>query len=307
MFYNSHSYAERMKPPPFKYFAPKTLSEAQELVAQHGEDAKLLAGGQSLIPAMNYRVVQPAVLIDINRISELRYVHNNGNGGLAIGAMTRKRAVEESELVGRLQPVLLAATQLVAHPQIRNRGTVGGSMAHADPAAEYPALAIVLGVELRPAGPDGERRIAAEDFFQSYLTTALEPVEVLTEVRVPILTPGTGWSFVEVARRHGDFAMSGAAVTLRLDGRGSRGSISEARIVLFGVGPTAVRVREVEQLVMGEQPSDRLFQEAGRAAGEGLEDPLSDVHASAEYRRHLARVLTARALGEAVERAATPS
>ncbi len=295
-----------MKPAPFEYAAPSSLDEAISLLQQHGdEDVKLLAGGQSLVPLLSMRMARPELLIDLNPIDELQYIREE-NGGLAIGAMTRKRAVEESELVRRLQPVLLAATQLVAHPQIRNRGTVGGSMAHADPAAEYPALAIVLGVELRTAGPDGERRIAAEDFFQSYLTTALEPVEVLTEVRVPILAPGTGWSFLEVARRHGDFAMTGAAVTLRLNGRGSRGSISEARIVLFGVGPTAVRVREVEQLVMGEQPSDRLFQEAGRAAGEGLEDPLSDVHASAEFRRHLARVLTARALGEAVERA-TPS
>ncbi len=293
-----------MKPAPFEYAAPSSLDEAISLLQQHGdEDVKLLAGGQSLVPLLSMRMARPELLIDLNPIDELQYIREE-NGGLAIGAMTRKRAVEESELVRRLQPVLLAATQLVAHPQIRNRGTVGGSMAHADPAAEYPALAIVLGVELRTAGPDGERRIAAEDFFQSYLTTALEPVEVLTEVRVPILAPGTGWSFLEVARRHGDFAMTGAAVTLRLDGRGS---ISEARIVLFGVGPTAVRVREVEQLVMGEQPSDRLFQEAGRAAGEGLEDPLSDVHASAEFRRHLAQVLTARALGEAVERAATPS
>ncbi len=295
-----------MKPAPFEYAAPSSLDEAISLLQQHGdEDVKLLAGGQSLVPLLSMRMARPELLIDLNPIDELQYIREE-NGGLAIGAMTRKRAVEESELVRRLQPVLLAATQLVAHPQIRNRGTVGGSMAHADPAAEYPALAIVLGVELRTAGPDGERRIAAEDFFQSYLTTALEPVEVLTEVRVPILAPGTGWSFLEVARRHGDFAMTGAAVTLRLNGRGSRGSISEARIVLFGVGPTAVRVREVEQLVMGEQPSDRLFQEAGRAAGEGLEDPLSDVHASAEFRRHLARVLTARALGEAVERAAGP-
>ena len=293
-----------MKPAPFEYAAPSSLDEAISLLQQHGdEDVKLLAGGQSLVPLLSMRMARPELLIDLNPIDELQYIREE-NGGLAIGAMTRKRAVEESELVGRLQPVLLAATQLVAHPQIRNRGTVGGSMAHADPAAEYPALAIVLGVELRTAGPDGERRIAAEDFFQSYLTTALEPVEVLTEVRVPILAPGTGWSFVEVARRHGDFAMTGAAVTLRLDGRGC---VSEARIVLFGVGPTAVRVREVEQLVMGEQPSDRLFQEAGRAAGEGLEEPLSDVHASAEFRRQLARVLTARALGEAVERAATPS
>jgi carbon-monoxide dehydrogenase medium subunit len=280
------------------------LGEAVSLLQEHADgDVKILAGGQSLVPLLNMRMARPELLIDLNRIAELQYIREE-DGWLAIGAMTRKRSVEESDLVRRRQPALLAATQLVAHPQIRNRGTVGGSMAHADPAAEYPALALVLGAELRTAGPAGERRIAAEDFFQSYLTTALEPVEVLTEVRVPVLDPGTGWSFVEVARRHGDFALGGAAATVRLD---AGGNFSEARVVLFGVGPTPVRLQEAEQLLMGQRPGERLFQEAGARASQGLEEPLSDVHASAEYRRNLARVLTARALGEAVGRAGGPS
>ena len=293
-----------MKPAAFDYAAPDTLSEAITLLQRYPDDeAKILAGGQSLMPLLNMRMARPELLIDLGRISELQFIREeNGeeNDSLVIGAMTRKRAVEESDLVRRRQPMLHAATLLVGHPQIRNRGTLGGSMAHADPAAEYPALALALGAELRATGPDGERPIAAEDFFQSYLTTALRPSEILTEVRIPVLAPGTGWSFVEVARRHGDFALGGAAVTVRVDGAGS---LTEARLVLFGIGPTAIRLGEVESLLLGERPGEGLFQEAGRRAGAGLEEPLSDVHASAEYRRNLSRVLTVRALVEAVERA----
>lgn len=290
-----------MKPARFEYAAPHTLSEAVSLLQQHQDiDVKILAGGQSLVPLLNMRMARPELLIDLNRIAELQYIREE-DGWLAIGAMTRKRAVEESDVVRRRQPVLLAATQLVGHPQIRNRGTVGGSMAHADPAAEYPALALVLGAELRAVGPDGERSIAAEDFFQSYLTTALEPVEVLTEVRIPFLDPGTGWSFVEVARRHGDFALGGATAIVRLD---AKGDFSAVRMVLFGVGGASIRLQEVERQLIGQQPGVGLFEEAGLRASQGLEDPLSDVHASAEYRRNLARVVTIRALREAVGRVA---
>ena len=293
-----------MKPARFEYAAPDTLREAVSLLQQHAdEDVKILAGGQSLVPLLNMRMARPDLLVDLNRIEELQYIREEGDW-LAIGAMTRKRAVEESELVRRRQPVLLAATQLVAHPQIRNRGTVGGSMAHADPAAEYPALALALDAELRALGPGGERTIAAQDFFQSYLTTALEPVEVLTEVRVPVLAAGTGWSFVEVARRHGDFALGGAVATLRLD---PGGNVSQARVVLFAVGPTAIRLTQVEELLTGERPAEPLFEEAARRASQEIEEPLSDIHATAEYRRNLAGVLTGRALREAAERAGEPS
>ncbi|MCP5056411.1 MAG: xanthine dehydrogenase family protein subunit M [bacterium] len=289
-----------MKPARFEYAAPDTLGEAVSLLERHADDdVKILAGGQSLVPLLNMRMARPELLVDLSRVAELQYIREEGDW-LAIGAMTTKRAVEKSDLVRGRQPALLAATQLVGHPQIRNRGTVGGSMAHADPAAEYPALALVLGAELRVVGPGGERTIGADDFFMGYLMTALEPTEVLTEVRVPVLAPGTGWSFVEVARRHGDFALGGAAATVRLDGSGN---FSEVRIVLFGISGAAARLGAVEQQLVGQGPGEAVFQEAGACASQDIEDPLSDVHASAEYRRNLAGVLTVRALGEAVTRA----
>jgi len=290
-----------MKPARFEYAAPDSLGEAISLLEQGADrDAKVLAGGQSLVPLLNMRMARPDLLVDLERIAGLDGIREEG-GWLVIGAMARKRAVEKSERVRRLQPVLLAATRLVGHPQIRNRGTVGGSLAHADPAAEYPALAVVLGAELRAVGPGGERRIAAGDFFRGHLTTALEAAEVLTEVRVPVLEPGTGWSFLEVARRHGDFALAGAAATVRLDGRGR---FSAARLVLFGVAPMPVRLAEGEALLTGEPPGATLLEEVAVRGSEGLEEPPSDVHASAAHRRHLARVLLRRALDEAVARAA---
>ena len=288
-----------MKPAPFEYFDPRTVEEAVSLLREHGEDAKILAGGQSLMPLLHMRMARPEALIDLSKVAGLEYMRET-DGALAIGAMTSKRAVERSELVGRRQPLLSAATRLIAHPQIRNRGTVGGSMAQADPAAEYPAVALVLDAELRAAGPDGERTVQAGDFFQGYLATALEPAEVLIEVRFPVLADGTGWSFQEISRRHGDFAMTGAAVTLAV---GDAGRCSEARIVLFGVGPAPVRARGAEQLVVGEVLGQPLLERAGRKASEDLDEPLSDVHASAEFRRHLAEVLTRRTLTEAAERA----
>jgi carbon-monoxide dehydrogenase medium subunit len=288
-----------MKPAPFDYVVPSTVGEAVSLLAEREGEAKILAGGQSLMPLLTMRLARPEVLIDLIRLAELDYIRET-KGGLAIGATTTKRAVEDSALVKSRLPMLEAATRWIAHPQIRNRGTVGGSMAHADPAAEYPALAMALDAELSVVGPRGERSIKAADFFVTYLTTALEPAEVLTEVRFPVLSNGTGWSFTEVARRHGDFALAGAAVTAALE---KSGHIASARIVLFGVGATPVRVLEAETIVAGETPSAALFEQAGAKVGEELEDPLSDVHASAEYRRHLAQVVTRRGLAEAVERA----
>jgi carbon-monoxide dehydrogenase medium subunit len=289
-----------MKPAPFEYFAPATLGEAVSLLEQHEGEAKVLAGGQSLVPLLNMRLARPAVLIDLGKLAELDYIRD-ANGGLAIGAMTRKRAVERSELVERRQPLLLAATRLVGHPQIRNQGTVGGSLAQADPAAEYPAVAVALDAQVRAVGPGGERTIDAADFFVTYLTTALEPAELLTEAHWPALGARTGWSIQEVARRHGDFAMAGAALTVTLDGGGR---CSGARIVLFGVGPIPVRARDTEQSVIGEAPGEALFERASQQLAEELDEPLSDVHASADYRRHLAGVLVRRGLGEAAGRAA---
>jgi len=287
-----------MKPAPFEYFDPATVEEAVALLREHGEDAKILAGGQSLMPLLNMRMARPEALIDLSRVEGLEYIRES-EGALAIGAMTSKRTVERSDLVKRCQPLLHAATRLVAHPQIRNRGTVGGSMAQADPAAEYPAVALVLDAELRAVGPSGERVIEARDFFVSYLTTALDPAEVLTEVRFPMLGSGTGWAFQEVSRRHGDFAMAGAAVTLSV---GTGGRCTEARIVLFGVGPTPVRAQGAEEMIVGEALEQPALEAAGRKASDDLGEPLSDVHASAEFRRHLAEVLTRRALSEALTR-----
>jgi carbon-monoxide dehydrogenase medium subunit len=288
-----------MKPSSFEYFAPTTLEEAVSLMKEHVGEAKILAGGQSLVPLLNMRMARPSIVIDLNRISDLDYIRESG-GTLAIGAMTRKRDVERSDLVRTRQPLLHAATLLVAHPQIRNRGTVGGSLAHADPAAEYPALAVALDAELRAIGPGGERVIRAADFYVTYLTTALDPAEVLTEARLPVLPRNTGWSVGELSRRHGDFAIAGSVVTVSV---GRRGRISGARIVLFGVGPTPVRAREAEQLLEGEQPGEDLFREASRKVTNEIDEPMTDLHGTSDYRRHLAGVLTRRGLAEAVRRA----
>jgi CO/xanthine dehydrogenase FAD-binding subunit len=290
-----------MKPPPFEYAAPTTVAEAVSLLKQHEGEAKLLAGGQSLMPLLNMRLARPGLLIDLGKVAGLSYIRetDGASPGLAIGAMTTKRTVEDSAVVKSRQPLLHAATLLIGHAQIRNRGTVGGSMAQADPAAEYPATAVALDANLLAAGPNGERTIKAGDFFVSYLTTALEPAEILTEVRVPALAMNTGWSIAEVSRRHGDFAMTGVALTVGLDG----GRCSGARIVLFGVGGTPVRAGAAEQVVNGQKPGDKLFDQAAAKVNDDITEPLSDIHASAEYRRHLAQVLTRRALAEAVARA----
>jgi CO/xanthine dehydrogenase FAD-binding subunit len=286
-----------MKPPSFDYADPKTLGEAVSLLEAHAGEAKILSGGQSLMPLLNMRLARPELLVDLAKVPDLDYIRD-ADGALAIGAMTRQRSVEFSELVRNRHPLVHAATMHIAHPQNRNQGTVGGSLAHADPAAEYPAVAAVLDAEFRVAGPNGERTIGASDFFVTYLTTALEPTEILIEVRLPALPPRTGWSFIEVARRHGDFAMAGVVATVTLDGSGK----CSARIVLFGVGDKPIRARAAERMLAGAKPDERLFAEAGEKASGEIAEPLSDVHAPAEYRRDLARVLTRRALVEAAAR-----
>jgi len=289
-----------MKPPLFDYADPRTVGEAVALLQRHEGEAKVLSGGQSLVPLLNMRLARPSILVDVARIDGLDYVREH-DAGLAVGAMTRQRTLELSPLVKARHPLLHAGTLLISHPQNRNQGTVGGSLAHADPAAELPALALALDAQLRAVGPNGERTIGAADFFVTYLTTALEPSEILVEARFPLLPERTGWSIMEVARRHGDFALAGAISTLTL---GGRGEIAATRIVLFGVGATAVRARAAEQMTMGERPDARLFERAGQRASEEIDEPLSDVHAGADYRRDLARVLTRRALAEAAARAA---
>lgn len=289
-----------MKPAPFEYVAPDSLEEAVAVLAAHDGEAKLLSGGQSLMPLLNMRLARPEVLVDLARVPGLDFVREDESGSLVIGAMTRQRTVEWSPLVREKHPLVLAATMHVAHPQNRNQGTFGGSLAHADPAAEYPALAVALGAEFTAVGADGSRTIAAEDFFVTYLTTDLAAAEVLTEVRLPALPLGAAWSFTELARRHGDYALAGVASYFTVD---AGGRCDAARIVLFGVGSTPLRAARAEAALVGEVPSARVFTSVGNAVRDDVDDPQSDIHASGEQRRALAGVLTARGLAEAARRA----
>jgi len=292
-----------MKPAPFAYHRPATLDEALALLAEHGGEAKPLAGGQSLIPAMNFRLARPAVLVDLNRVAELGYVRA-GRDGLQIGAMTRQRAVERSEAVRSAAPLLAEAMPFIAHPQIRNRGTVGGSLAHADPAAELPAVMLALEARFRARGPQGERWIPAGEFFTGILETALGPDELLLEVVVPKSPARTGYAFAELARRRGDYALVGVAARVTLD---RRGRCQAARITLFSVGDGPVLAAAAAAMLDGQEPSPEAMRAAADAAAQRDIDPPSDIHASAAYRRRLAAVLTRRALARAVERAAQAS
>ncbi len=287
-----------MKPAPFQYFAPTTISETLDLLAQYGADAKLLAGGQSLVPTMNFRLATPTMLIDLNRVNELAYIQSRGHA-LAIGAMTRQRAVERDAAVGKIAPLVAETMPFIAHPQIRNRGTFGGSLAHADPASELPAVAIALSAKLKAKNKKGERWIDARDFFVSLFTTALEPDEMLIEIELPALPPRTGWSFMEVARRHGDYALAGVTAIVSLN---ANGACENARIVLMSVGATPMDAQNAAKILVGEKPDTKAIQAAANAVDAEI-DPSGDIHASAEFRRHLARVLTRRALTMALQRA----
>ncbi len=288
-----------MKPARFDYFTPATLDEALALLAKHGADAKPLAGGQSLIPAMNFRLARPAALVDLNRIAELSYIRSERDG-IAIGAMTRQRAVERSEEVAQAAPLLAEAMPSIAHPQIRNRGTVGGSIAHADPSAELPAVMLALEARFRARSSTGERSIPAAEFFKGLLETALQPGELLVEIAVPPLLPRSGTAFLELARRHGDYALVGVAAVVTLD---ARGGCTGARITFLSVGDGPVLATEAGKTVAGQTPSEELLRAAADAAATRDVDPPSDIHASAAYRRQLVAVLTRRALERAFERA----
>ena len=288
-----------MKPAAFEYHRPETLDQALELLAEHGDEAKILAGGQSLVPTMNFRLAQPEQLIDINRLSDLAFIRED-KSGLRIGAITRQRAVERSELVAKRAPLVHQTMPYIAHVQIRNRGTFGGSVAHADPAAELPCIMLALDARMRVQSKKSERWIAANDFFVGLLETALSPEELLTEIEVPDLPKGTGYAFVEFARRHGDYALVGVAVRVELN---SKGACENTRVVLMSVGERPVDGQNAAAALNGEQPSTEAIGAAARAAGQDDIDPHSDVHANSDYRRHLAEVLTARALKHAIERA----
>src|SRR5580692_5311159 len=286
-----------MKLPPVEYEAPTTAAEAIDLLAEHGDEASVLAGGQSLIPLLALRLARPAVLIDINGVAELAGM-SAANGWVTIGAMTREYVAEESGTVADAVPLLAAALPLIGHEAIRSRGTIGGSMAHADPAAELPAVALALGAELVVRGPSGERVIPAAEWFEGYLTTSRRPDELLTEVRFPAAGRGTGVSFQEVARRHGDFAIVGLAASLTLSG----GAISDARLAFAGLSDVPVRAGEAEDLLVGERPSAELFDEAARRATDGI-DPPADLHGSSDYRKTVAAAIARRGLRAAADNA----
>jgi CO/xanthine dehydrogenase FAD-binding subunit len=289
-----------MKPPPFEYFAPTTTAEALALLTQYGYEAKPLAGGQSLIPTMNFRLAQPGILIDLNPVSELAHIRPGDDGSLRIGTMTRQRQVERDPLVTERAPLIHETMPYIAHPQIRNRGTFGGSLAHADPAAELPAVTTALNAKFRARSQRGERWIPANEFFVSLFATALEPEELLVEVALPPLPPRSGWAFTEMARRHGDYALVGVAAVVTLD---ERDRCQAAKLVFLSVGDGPVEAPQAVQLLIGQTPALEAIRAASETAAQVDIAPNSDIHASAEFRRHLARVLAQRVLTQAVERA----
>lgn len=289
-----------MKPSPFEYLVPDSLEAALAMLAEHGDEAKLLAGGQSLVPAMNFRLVQPSVLIDINRLNQLDYIRPANGGGLQIGAMTRQSRLEQDSLIARRAPLIPETIAYIAHPQIRNRGTLGGSLAHADPAAELPVIALALDGRFKVQSSDDQRWVPAKDFFMGMFTTDLAPEEVLVEVEVPAMAPNTGWSFMEVARRQGDYAMMGVAAVFSID---ENQVCQQASLVYLNAGDGPVNAAGAARLLVGEKYSQEVVEAvAARAAEEDI-DPFGNVHATPDFQRHLARVLTRRALEKAFKRA----
>lgn len=287
-----------MKPPPLCYETAPSMEAGLSLLAEYGEDAKVLAGGQSLVPLLAMRLARPSALVDISRLPELTGISDEGDF-VSLGATVSERTAEESELVRRKLPLLAAALPLIGHVAIRNRGTVGGSMAHADPAAEIPAVAIALDAQIQATSAKrGDRLIPASEFFLGFWTTALAEDEMLTAVRFPSSAPGTGAAFEEAARRHGDFAIVGAGSSLRL----VDGVVHDPRLVFIGVGDRPVRAQEAEGLLNGSEPGRQVIDAATAAATADLQ-PGSDLHASSAYRRHVAGVLCRRAIEAAVARA----
>lgn len=288
-----------MKPAPFEYHAPDSIEEALFLLHNYGGEAKLLAGGQSLVPAMNFRVVQPSALIDLNRVKQLDYVLEDGES-VRIGAMTRERTLEHEPLISKRYPLLAEAMPNVAHPQIRNRGTLGGSLAHADPAAELPVIMLALGARLKVRSASAERWVDAQNFFSGMFNTDLAPDEMLAEIELPSLPIHTGWAFLEVAPRAGDYALMGIAALVTLD---EAGECKEAKLVYLNAGDGPVDAKEAAGLMAGQALNDQLIDSVAAVASEQEINPFGNIHASVEYQRHLAKVLTKKALKIAVERA----
>ena len=286
-----------MKPPAFDYVVADSVDMAVASLAKARGDAKIIAGGQSLVPMLNFRLLRPSILVDINRIGALAFIEEAGKN-IRVGALTRHYQLETSPVIVRHLPVLACAMTHVAHLAIRNRGTIGGSLSHADPAAELPMIAMLLDAELNVASASGRRMIAARDFFLDALTVDLAEGDIVTEIVLPKLPPKTGWGFEEVARRSGDFALAAVAATLTV----SAGAIVQARIALTGIGPTAARVGEAEALLIGYALEPGLTDRVTDAVRAAIE-PDTDLHCSSDYRRHLAGVLVGRVLATAWRRA----
>ena len=288
-----------MKPAPFEYHVPRTVPEALALLEQHGYDAKVLAGGQSLVPMMNFRLVQPAVVVDINNIPELATIEADKKG-LRIGAMVRHAAVEKSDQVKVASPLVYETMPQIATTQIRNRGTIGGSISHADPSAELVVVSTALEANFKIQKVGGERVLPASEFFLGLLMTAMEPEDLLVEIEIPALPPRSGWSLKEVARRPHDFALVGVAAVLTLD---RKERCQDARLVYLSAGDGPIAAPEAAAMLEGETITSELIEAAADKAAQDEIDPGSDIHATAEFRRHLANVLTRRALAEALQRA----
>ena len=286
-----------MIPPAFDYHAPKTVGEAIALLGSLGSDAKLLAGGHSLLPMMKLRFAQPAHLIDINRIPELRGICEDG-ADVVIGAMTSENALIDSAILRARVPLLAEAPKLIADPQVRNRGTIGGDIAHGDPANDHPALSLALDASFVIAGANGERTVKADDFFLGLYTTALAEDEILVEIRVPAFEPKTGWGYEKLKRKTGDWATAGAAVVLRLDA----GRVSYARIGLTNVGPTALRATDAEAALVGRALDDASI-DAAAAAAMAICDPAEDLRGDREYKTAMAGQMVRRAIRAAAARA----
>ena len=292
-----HGHASVMKPAAFKYIAALSLEHALAAKAEYGDDAKFLAGGQSLLPAMNFRLAQPAVLIDLNPLGELAYIRDDGDE-VRIGALTRYRHLEADAGFLARCPLFADALPVIAHPQIRNRGTIGGNLSHADPASELPALAVAMQARFRVRSATGEREIAAADFFLGLLTTDIQGDEMLLEIVYPAPKPNTGCAFMEIARRRGDYAIAGVAAIITLD---DSGTCRDARLALCGVGETPVDGSDAASVLIGQAVTSKSIA-AVAAQVRGAIDPAGSVHASAAYQRHVAGVLTRRALAEADRR-----
>jgi CO/xanthine dehydrogenase FAD-binding subunit len=286
-----------MKPAAFDYVAPTSLEAAVEALAAANGDGKVMAGGQSLVPLLNFRMTRPSVVVDLRKIPGLSFIEERGST-IAIGALTRHADVERSSIVAAKLPVMSAAMPHVAHLAIRNRGTIGGSIAHADPAAEHPMLAVFYDATIKAQGPNGRRDIAAEQLFHAALTTSLEPDEIVYEIEYPILSSHNGWGFEEVARRFGDFALGCVAVSLERNG----GLMHDARVAVMGVDETPRRLCEAEDVLRDASGETAVFKQFARTVRMAVSPP-SDIHVSSDYRRALIGALAERAVAAAWARA----